>query len=111
MSWAARTEQREDAGSLQSGEPLGATEDGDGSQPQPRHLTPTTTHLRPGARGYGINHLVGLLVMLGWKWRAKTERCKDAGSVNTGVVLARPRTPQRDGLQPPEQVEHCEKAH
>src|SRR5437763_13904104 len=33
--------------------------DGDGSQPQPRHLTPTTTHLRPGARGYGINHLGG----------------------------------------------------
>src|SRR5438105_10789849 len=27
MSWAARTEQRKDAGSAQSGEPLGATKD------------------------------------------------------------------------------------
>src|SRR5205085_1790341 len=54
---------------------------------------------------------VGLLVMLGWKWRAKTERLQGLKGVNTGVVLARPRTPQRDGSQPPEQAKHCEKAH
>jgi hypothetical protein len=34
--------------------------------------------------------------------RAKSEPGKDAGSVNTGQVLARPRTQNGDALQPPE---------
>src|SRR6266540_3031599 len=33
--------------------------------------------------------------------RARTKRAQDAGSVNMRSILARPRTPDRAGLQPP----------
>src|SRR5439155_16436830 len=48
-----------------------------------------------------VRNLVSLQVMLPRFRRAKSERGQDAGSVRTGKVRARPRTKQRDALQPP----------